>query len=188
MENLKMGKEKTIIVVFVIGICIACVLGMFRPGIHFMPGFVHADVKDTCYVYDFDQEKFIGQTEVVIKGFDVMKKFNGKVSVAGYEVTTSPIDSIMTSVNDSIWSVSYTGIGGSMIADSKGEEHWESEFDKYLYYLEVDVDNSDTYVVTIADIEANKSLYAIHAESEEKAWGVFQSLVLKGYPLEKVIK
>ncbi|HBI62225.1 MAG TPA: hypothetical protein DDY31_13610 [Lachnospiraceae bacterium] len=188
MKKLEIDKVKITITVFIIGICIACVLGMFRPGIHFMPGFVHANVKDTCYVYDFDQEKFIGQTEVVIKGNDIMKKFSGKISVVGYEVTNSPVDSIMTDKNDSIWSVSYTGIGGSMIADTEGGERWESEFDKYLYYLEVDKDNSDTYVITIVDTETNKNLYAIHAESEEKAWGVFHSLVLKGYPLDKVVK
>ena len=75
-----------------------------------------------------------------------------------------------------------------MIEDDEGEEHWKAEFDKYSYYLQVDVDHSDTYVVTIVDTETNKNLHAIHDESEEKALGVFQSLVLEGYHLEKVIK
>lgn len=174
-------KERIILVFFVLGMCIACILWMYKPGIHFIPGFMHADVRENAYLYDAGKEAFLGETEVMIKGSgnNITKKFKGEISVSGYELEGGKPDSVPIDKEGSIWKVMYAGFG-KMGKDEDGTERWEAAISDISYYLQLDVRDSDNFVVSILDSNPpGSSLFVISADTEEKAKEVFQSIVLK---------
>ena len=99
-------------------------LWMRTPGIHFLFCFVHADLKEKCYLYNPKEDKFLGQTEVVIKGSGngITKVFDGEVLVAGYELEGETVDSIPMQKEDSIWNMQYACVTGSIKENSEGVE------------------------------------------------------------------
>lgn len=184
MREMMKNKKKTVIlavaVILMIGICTACMLWMRTPGIHFLFGFVHADLKEKCYLYNPKEDKFLGQTEVVIKGNGngITKKFDGEVSVVGYELEGEPVDSILMQEENSIWNMQYVCVTGSMKENSEGVKSWTPEVNPNCYVVNVDTKNSGDFSIAIAGME--EPLYVVHAVSEEKAREVFQTVVIQG--------
>lgn len=176
--------KKTIIIiavlVLIIGIGTGCALWMRTSGIHFLFGFMRADVKEKCYLYNPKEDKFLGQKEVVIKGGGngVTKKFNGEISVDGYEIEGDSVNDSPMERNDSVCMTTYAGITGAMEKKEEGTEYWKSQVSERIYTVYVDVKNSDDFSICVG--EAEEPLYVVHAASEEKAREVFQKVVLQG--------
>lgn len=184
IQNKKKAVILTIAAILLIGICIGCMLWMRTPGVHFLFGFIRADLKENGYLYNPKEDKFLGQTNVVIKGNGngITGKFNGEVSVAGYEVEGKPFADISKG-KDSIWSIYYIGISGSMKENSSDIEAWTPEFSTLRYFVDFDTKNSNDFSIAIMGIE--EPLYVVHAATEEEAREVFQAVVMHG--MENVV-
>lgn len=183
MKGKLKAKKKVIIIaimVLIMGIGMTCVLWLRMPGIHFLFGFMHADVKENCYLYNPKEDRFLGQTEVVIKGGGngITNKFNGKISVAGYEVKGESFQNLPMERENYIWMTTYAGVNGVMEKNEEGMEFWKSKVSERIYVVYVNVKNSDDFALWVGESKA--PLYVVHAGSEEKARKVFQTVVLQG--------
>lgn len=181
--KLKTRKSAIIIaaVIFITGIIVFCISWIHMPGIHFLFGFMHADVREDCYLYNPKEDKFLGQTEVTVKGGGnfITGKFNGEISVAGYEINGEPTHDIPMSMEDSILTILYVGITGKMEKNDEGTEYWMSDFSERNYIMYIDQKNTDGFSVSVG--KEKEHIYAVHAVSEEKAREVFKKTVLRGH-------
>lgn len=168
------------VMIFAVGIGIICILWMDTPGIHFLFGFMHADVRENCYLYNPKEDKFLGKTEVVIRGQEngITKKFNGEISVVSYEVKGETNIDFSTYREGAIWMMTYAGIAGTLRENEEGIESWKAKVDERMYTVYVNVKNSDDFVIEVG--ESEEPLYAVHAVSEQKAREVLKQIVLQG--------
>ena len=159
-------------------ILILCLLWMRTPGIHFLFGFMRADTREMCYIYDAEKDEFLGQTEVIIKGKGngITKRFKGEMSVEGYKIEGEPIDYTESFMQGSVWKAHYTGTG-KLKRDKNGEEYWGAGISKYSYVFCINTKNSDEYCVIVLG-ENDEYLHIIHATSEKEAKSVYQKLIL----------
>lgn len=164
-----------IVLVLIAAVTVACDSWMRTPGIHFMLGFMRADIKDTCYIYDSDKDEFLGQTEVMIKGRGngITKKFRGEISVDGYAIEEELPEYTPIHMIDSIWQTEYAGFW-KIKKDKNGEEYLEAAFSKYSYYLRINTKNSREYMIAVSNTEDNDCPFMIHAASEKEARKLFQ--------------
>lgn len=179
MKGKKFNKKIVMIsAVFIvmIGVIITiCVLWMRSPGIHFLLGFMRADSKEKCYIYDSEKDEFLGQTEVTIKGRSngITKKFRGEVSVDGYELDAAPVDESEADTENSIWETVYHG-AGKMKKDENGEDYWGAAVSSYLYHVRINTKNSDEYCIAVSGVD--EGIFIIHAASEKEARVLFKKI------------
>lgn len=177
----KILKKKIVIpavLVVIAGICIACVLWIRTPGIHFLFGLMHADVKEKCYIYDVEKDEFLGQTEVMIRGRGngITKKFRGEMSVDGYGVEGADgDDSFPIDREGIVWRTMYVGYSLVTKKDEEGNEYAKPKRSKFFYFLYVNTRNSDEFCLAVAG--GDESFHVIHAASEKEARQVFEKLL-----------
>ena len=178
----KIKKILLLVLVFIAGIVFICVLWMHTPGIHFLFGFMHADVKESCYLYNPNKEKFLGKTEVVVRGWrnGITKKFYGTISVAGYEaVGARNFDDFSAERENSKILIIYGGMEHTLKVDSSGGEYWDSEM-KYQYWAYIDTRNNNDFIIDIVD-DASNNIYTICADTEEEAKDKFKKFWKNSY-------
>lgn len=166
-----MKKRKYILlltIVLIVGVGTVSVLWIRSPGIHFFLGFMHADVKESCYLYNPDEEKFYGKADAAIQGWrnGITQRFYGTISVAGYEVP-GVFDNYSAKKEGSKVLIIYTGVEHKLKTDSSGGEYWDPEM-KYQYWTYIDTGNNNDFVIDIVDENSN-NIYAICADTEEEA-------------------
>lgn len=146
--------------------------------------FVHLDREETCYLYDAEEKKILGQAVVSMKGngnaFSGM--FKGKVVIEGYEMEDATSVSYDFTTYEQFGVLYVTGNKFILEKDSTEEDIAWIDFTKYSYMIIIDKNNPERFLAKIVPYgdERKKSeehvICAVHAATEKEAEEIYLSM------------